>query len=154
MADNFVLGKDCKFYRASAVLDGDSVTPALASWTEIDNVKDLTLNLETGETDISTRATGGWVATAATLKNGSISFQMLWLPEDAGFAALQTAWEDSAEIGLMALDGDKDVSGSQGLASNFTVTNFSRSEPLTEAVMVDVTVKPSSQPEWYESAGS
>jgi len=32
------------------------------------------------------------------------------------------------------------------------VTNFSRNEPLEEAVTVNVTLKPSSFTEWYEAA--
>jgi len=42
------------------------------------------------------------------------------------------------------MDGDVGTVGSECLAGNFTVTNFSRSEPLEEGVTVSVTVKPSS----------
>ena len=52
------------------------------------------------------------------------------------------------------MDGDITTSGNQGLAGNFTVTNFSRSEPLEEAVTVSVTLKPSSYTTWYEVAGA
>ena len=142
----YKLGMDCKLYYDSTPLAG---APSTGTWTEMSNTKDVTLNLETGEADITTRANSGWRATAATLKDGSIEFEMLWDPNDAGFAALQTAWANSAEIALAAMDGDIITSGSQGLASNFTVTNFSRSEPLEEAVTVSVTVKPSSYTAWY-----
>ena len=54
-------------------------------------MRDLTLNLETGEADITTRANNGWRATLATLKDGSIEFEMLWETRDAGFNALKTA---------------------------------------------------------------
>ena len=54
------------------------------SWTELDNVKDLTLNLETGEADVTTRGNQGWRATVATLKDGSIEFEMVWDTSDAG----------------------------------------------------------------------
>lgn len=50
------------------------------------------------------------------------------------------------------MDGDIQASGNEGLAGNFSVTNFSRNEPLEEGVTVSVTVKPSSQTEWYEVA--
>ena len=151
---NFILGMSCKLYRCATLLDGTTNTPALATWIEQDNVKDLTLNLETGESDITTRANNGWRATAATLKDGSIEFEMLWKPSDAGFAAIQAAWAAGTEIALAALTGADDVAGSEGLASNFTVTNFSRNEPLEEAVTVSVTLKPSSFTQWYTVAGS
>ena len=150
--EDFTLGMDCKLYYGDALLDGDAETPATVTWIEIDNVKDVTLNLETGEADITTRANGGFRATAATLKSGQVEFQMLWKPGDAAFDALQAAWSGRAEIALACLDGADDEAGSQGLASNFTVTNFSRSEPLEEAVTVSVTLKPSSFTEWYEAA--
>ena len=134
--ENFVLGMDCKLYKGDALLDGDTSTPATVTWSEADNVKDLNLNLETDEADVTTRGNNGWKATAATLKSGSIEFEMLWKPSDAIFTALLNAWLNKAEVALAAMSGAITVEGKQGLASNFTVTNFSRNEPLGEAVTV------------------
>jgi hypothetical protein len=75
---------------------------------------------------------------------------MLWETGDAGFTALKSAWANGEEIALAAMDGDIELSGSEGLVGNFAVTNFSRSEPLEEGVTVTVTVKPASQTDWYE----
>jgi len=148
----FKLGMHAKMYYASTpIADGSGASSA--SWTEQTNVKDLTLNLETGEADATTRGNNGWRATLATLKEGSMEFEMVWDTDDAGFTAIKDAWLNSTEIALAAMDGDIDTGGSQGLASNFTVTNFSRNEPLEEAITVNVTVKPSSQTEWYEVSG-
>jgi len=69
------LGMNCKFYYSTTLLD-ETNTPSTVAWNEIENVRDLTLNLETGEADITTRANNGWRATAATLKDGSIEFEM------------------------------------------------------------------------------
>lgn len=146
------LGMNCKFYFSDTLLDGDLNTPSTVTWNEISNVRDLTLNLETGEADVTTRANNGWRATAATLKDGSIEFEMLWESGDAGFDALKNAWANGTEIALAAMDGAVDTSGNEGLAGNFSVTNFSRNEPLEEGVTVSVTVKPSSHTEWYEVA--
>lgn len=147
------VGLDCKLYYCATALDGESNTPALADWNEIDNVRDLTLNLSTGEADVSTRASS-WRQTKQTLKEGSIDFEMLWDTDDEAFSAIQDAWEDGEEIALAAMDGDIEVAGAEGLASNFAVTNFSRNEPLEEGVTVSVTVKPSSYTEWYVVTGS
>jgi len=64
------LGLDAKLYRNTGTYD----TP---TWVEMTNVKDLTLNLESGEADVTTRANNGWRATVATLKDGSIEFEMV-----------------------------------------------------------------------------
>ena len=144
------LGQECKFYHSDTLLDGTTNVPGTVAWSEITNIRDLTLNLETGEADVTTRANNGWRATKATLKDGSIEFEMLWETGDAGFTALKTAWANGDEIALAAMDGDIELSGSEGLVGNFAVTNFSRSEPLEEGVTVSVTVKPASQTDWYE----
>jgi hypothetical protein len=83
--ENFVLGMNCKLYFGDTQLDGVAETAATMDWTELDNALDVNLNLSTGEADITTRANNGWKATAATLKDGSVEFEMLWKPTDAGF---------------------------------------------------------------------
>ena len=147
------LGKDCKLYHSSTLLD-ETNTPSTVTWDEISNVRDLTLSLETGEADVTTRANNGWRATLATLKDGSIEFEMMWETADSAFTAIQDAYMNGTEIALAAMDGDISASGSEGLASNFSVTAFSRSEPLEEGVTVSVTVKPSSHTQWYEVSGA
>ncbi|MCK6458214.1 MAG: hypothetical protein L6Q92_17005, partial [Phycisphaerae bacterium] len=47
------------------------------AWTELANVKDVTLSLETGEADVTTRANSGWRAIVATLKEASVEFEMV-----------------------------------------------------------------------------
>ena len=64
---------------------------AAGAWTELTNVKDVTLSLETGETDVTTRANAGWKATVGTLKEGSVEWEMVWDTVDAGFAAIKNA---------------------------------------------------------------
>lgn len=147
-----ILGQDCKLYYGAGLISGSG--PGVVSWTEITNVRDLTLNVETGEADVTTRGSGGWVNVLAALKDGSLEFEMVWNTTDAAFAAIETAWEGNDEISLMALDGDKDVAGSEGLASNFIIKNFRRSEPLTDAVKVSITARPSSYTDWYTVVGS
>ena len=147
---NFVLGKDGKaYYNATPLTATGAVTGS-----ELDNIKDVNSDLSTGEADITTRANNGWEATAATLKKGTVNFKMVWKPSDAGFEAIQAAWEASGEIALMFLDGPVGTAGSQGISGNFTVTNFSRDEQLTEAMTVDVSVKPSSFTTWHKVSGS
>jgi hypothetical protein len=130
------LGMDAKLYFCAAGIGG---TPA---WTILANVKNVTLNLQKGEADVTTRANNGWKATAATLKEGSIEFEMVWDTADAGFTALENAYFANSVIGIAAMDGDIAGNGSQGLWADCQVIDFSREEPLEEAITVKVTVKP------------
>ena len=110
------------------------------SWIELTNCRDVTVGLEKGEADVTTRASGGWEATMGALKKGDLAFNMIWDTEDAGFTAFQEAYWNNTKIGLKALDGP-DVAGAQGLVADFEVFGFKRNEPLKEAMNVDVTVK-------------
>jgi len=125
---SYRLGLDAKLFIGAA--------GAKAS-TELSNVKDVTLNLETGEADVTTRAANGWRAMAATLKEGSVEFEMNWDPEDAGFTQIANAFFSSTAVALFVSDGL-----GNGLDADFTVTQFNRSEPLEEALSVSVVCKP------------
>ena len=116
------------------------------------NVKDVTLNLEAGEADITTRANGGWKATAASLRVCSVEFEMVWKPGDTGFNAMKTAFLTAATVELAILDGASTVVGSQGPKGTFAITNFSRKEALEEAITVSVTAKLTAWDEWFVKA--
>ena len=130
------LGMDAKLYFCAAGIGG---TP---TWTLLANVKNVTLNLQKGEADVTTRANNGWKATAGTLKEGSIEFEMVWDTSDAGFTAIQTAYFNNTLIGVAAMDGAIATVGSQGLWADCMIIDFSRGEPLEEAISVKVTAKP------------
>jgi len=137
------LGMNARLYRLSTgVRAAWPVSGAPANLVELSNVTDVTLNLETGEADVTTRANNGWKATIATLKEGSLEFESIWDPSDAGFSALKDAYFNNTAIALAVLDGPKDVVGSQGLWADFSVTNLTREEPLEDAIKAKVTVKP------------
>jgi len=110
------------------------------SWTELANVRDVTLSLEAGEADVTTRANNGWRAIVATLKEASVEFEMVWDTQDSGFAAIKDAYLTNAPIGLQILDGSGSGDG-EGLQADFMITSFSRSESLEEAITVSVTAK-------------
>ena len=138
------LGLDAKLFRNASSYD----TP---DWQEMKNVKDLTLSVEAGEADATTRGNNGWRATLAALKDGSIEFEMVWDTADAGFTAIKDAFFGNTTLEFAVLDGPVDAAGSQGLRATMAITNFSRNEPLEEAITVSVTAKPTYSehpPEW------
>ena len=132
-----VLGLDAKLFRGTA---GSQAA------TEVTNVKDLTLNLESGEADVTTRATEGWKASVATLKEGSLEFGMLYDTADADFQAFQEAYFSNTPISLFITDG-----ASGGLDADWSITAFTVEQPLEEAVSVSITAKPTAStraPAW------
>ncbi len=134
------LGMEAKLYYGVA---GATAT------SELTNVKDVTLNLESGEADVTTRANAGWRATVGTLKTGSVEFEMIWDSDDAGFTAIKDAYFNNEPIALAILD----EAGGEGLDADFSITSFSRKEALEEAITVSVTAKPTYStraPAWVE----
>ncbi len=117
---------------------------------ELTNVTDVTITLDASEADVTTRDNSGFRATIGGLKECTIEFSMLYLPNDAGFKAIREAWKDSEQIHLAALTG-KDGEGPVG---DFSITGFTRSEALEEAIKYDVTAKLSQWEEWHEETSS
>jgi hypothetical protein len=116
---------------------------------ELKNTKDVTLNLDSSEADVTTRGNNGWRATVAALKDASIEWAMIWDTDDAGFTAIKSAYLNGTPIALAVLD---DTDG-EGLDADFAITSFSREEPLEEAMSVSVTAKPTYStraPAWKE----
>lgn len=115
--------------------------------TEISNVKNATLNLTKQEAYTSTRGSGGWATSVATLKEGSIDFNMVWDDDDDAFTAIQEAFMNDTSLAFLCLDKEN----GQGLDADFTVSNFTRNEDLADVLMVDVSIKPTYStraPEW------
>lgn len=147
------LGLNCNVYRNT----GSYASP---TWNEVQAIKDLALNLEKAEADVSTRSNGGWRATLATLKDASIDFQMIAdrsvTTEKADLDAFRTAFFTNAVIELIVLDGPEPApSGSvasEGLRASFSVMSFTRNENLEEGVTYDISIKPGpseNAPEWF-----
>ena len=132
-----VLGLNAKLLRGAAGSTGS---------TEVKNAKDLTLNLESGEADVTTRATGGWRASAATLKEASLEFGILYDTEDADFQAFQEAYFSNTPLSLFITYG-----ANGGLDADWSITAFTVEQPLEEAVSVSITAKPTAStraPAW------
>ncbi|HQF60612.1 MAG: hypothetical protein KA191_15135 [Verrucomicrobia bacterium] len=135
----FVLGMNAKLYYGAA---GGSAA------TEMGNVRDVTLTLEAGEADVTTRANLGWRATAPTLRECTAEFEMVWDPTDAGFSAIKNAFLTAGLVALKILD----QAGGQGPDGDFAITSFSRNEALEEAITVSVTAKLAEFRSWVGGA--
>lgn len=138
----FLLGMEAKIYQGTA---GD----AIGALTEMSNVKDVTLNMEAGKADVTSRANSGWRGSAATLRDMSVDFEMVWKPGDTGFDALRVAFLANATIELAILDQAKATTGAQGPKATFAITSFTRSEALEEAITVSVKAELVTFDTWY-----
>ena len=124
------LGLDAKLFRGVAGTQGT---------IEVTNVKDVSLSLESGEADVTTRKAKGWKLSIATLKEASLEITILYDTEDEDFIAFKEAYFSNTPISLFVTDGDTTA---HGLDADFSVTGFTVDQPLEEAVTVKVTAKP------------
>ena len=121
---------DAKLFRGTAGTQGT---------IEVTNVKDVSLSLESGEADVTTRKAKGWKLSVATLKEASLEITILYDTEDEDFLAFKEAYFSNTPISLFVTDGDTTA---HGLDADFSVTGFTVDQPLEEAVTVKVTAKP------------
>lgn len=145
MPDDTQLGMNAKLlYKAGGVSGG-------SDFIELSNVRDVTLGLEKGEADVTTRANLGWRARKGTLKDASLEFEMIWDRSDDGFQAMKDAFLEGSIVGFQILDGED----GSGLEADFEIMSFSRSEPLEDAIKVSVTAKVArsdTPPAWIDPA--
>ncbi len=137
----FTLGINAKIYQGPAAT-------AVGALTEITVVKDVTLNMEAAEADITSRANSGWRGTAPALRTATVEFDLIWDTSDGSFDDMRAAFLSSTELEFAVLDGDRGTSGVQGLVASFAITAFNRSEPLEEALTASVTLKLTSFTQW------
>jgi hypothetical protein len=139
------VGLSCKLFNNTG-------TFAVPVWAEITIARDVTLNMEAGEAEASSRA-NTFREYLQALKDAGIEFDMLFDGADVQFGLIKDAYFDNTTLDLLALDGASATSGNSGLRMVCVVTGFTRNEPLEEAVTVAVTVKPTpnadSPPVWF-----
>lgn len=123
--------------------------------SEAKNVKDVTLSLEAGSADITTRAAQGWRVKKATLKEGSLEFGMNYDPSETLCAAVMSNFLNGSAMAFFVTDGD-----GNGLDADWTLTNCSIEQPLEEAISVSVTAEPTNiggssgrAPSWVNASG-
>jgi predicted secreted protein len=112
--------------------------------TEFKNVTDVTVTLDKGEIDVTTRDNDGFRATVGGLKECTIEFDTFELDNDTTFTTIKDSWQNDTPLELKALSG---ATGS-GPHGYFSVTGFTRSEALEEAVKYSVTCKLTQWIEW------
>jgi len=134
-----LFGFEMKAYIGAALLTG---VPSTGSWTEINSLKDVQVPDSYGEADVTTRANGGWKATAPTLRDAPVEFTIEWDRDNEEFGELLAAYRARLPIALAFLDGANTDGDSDGVAGNFSILKFARTEGLEDHVVAAVSVKP------------
>lgn len=138
------LGSDAKMYIGNA---------------EVSTAQNVTLNLEKGEADVTTRGADGWKETLFTNKDASVDFSLVWDTSDPSFSAIAKSFfeKDADPLEMKFLDGPNGT----GLSGFFGIQKFSRDEQLDGALIANVTVKPtyagsdkSKKPKWVTGGGA
>lgn len=148
MAD-FALGMNAKLYQAAAAADPSTLDPS--TMTEMDNVTNVNLTMEANEANTTTRANKGWESTTPTVRRATLEFEMMFKPSDTQCQAIRNAYLTNGTVALAALTGLYTEAGNEGPIGNWSITNFSRSEELEEAVKYNVTAKLSTFGSWFEA---
>lgn len=134
-----IRGKDFKLYRNTD--DPYDISP---TWSLVNNVKDLTRNVEKALADASTRVSSVRQQ-VSTMIDVSIDFQMVY-DGGADVTAFEDAFWEETDIELAFLDALISVNGAKGLRGMFQVSKFTVNEALEDVGLVDVTVVPAYYP--------
>jgi hypothetical protein len=131
------VGLGCKFYRNTG-------TYAVPVWTAIGTVREATLALTKALADISAR-TSDIRLQRSTLKEMPLEVTLVRHNTTAAkteWAFFYDAWWSGNVIDIQMLDGAITDSGSSGVRGEFEVVDFSRAEPLEDAVTSTVKLVP------------
>lgn len=124
------------------------------------NMTSVTLNISSEYADGTTRETAedGFASQIPVLRNGEVSFEARWRPDDPADLSsftklLMTAWETDTPIAMAFLDQPYTIpaSGSvvpQGLAANFLVS-INKTEDLRDVQRLSVSLTISDSATWY-----
>lgn len=138
-------GYQCKLYRNTATWD----TP---TWSEVDIARDVGLNMQRAEGDMSVRASEFKEFLLGQIDAG-VDVELVWDPSDTNFDALLSAFLNNTAVELLILDGAVTTAGSEGLRATWAVAQFPRAEPLDDGAKTAMTIKPryngTNKPTWY-----
>ena len=101
------------------------------------DVKNVTLNLDKGEADVTTRGNNGWRAYVGTLKDASLEFDLLYNDANGSeYKQLLNSYLNGTALAFFVGESAND-----GLDADWTITGFNKSQELEEASTVSVTAR-------------
>lgn len=154
-----ILGRNCVAYLFDGGASPDYVfdltatsgvyTLVEADWTVATEITGLDIDGSTATADVSTRGGGGYRQTVGTVKEGAVSFQ-LFDESDPTLRVVQDqidkAYRDGTNLTWLFANGDlfpttaTDAEDLRGFMATYSVTDFSESQQLEEAVTFNVSL--------------
>lgn len=133
------LGINCKLYYNA----GSYATP---TWTEIAPVKDLDVTLIMSETDNTTRAEGGAIASEPTLLGMEVTGMIRHDDEDAGFLVMDNAFFQRTAKEYLVHNAANTSENSRGFRSYMKIFNWNQSQGNDAVLYQAFTLKPTISP--------
>ena len=136
MIKNYLLGRDAKLYAGTA-----GSTPS----TEIKDIKNLGINLNQAEIDVTTRTAKGWKAVAGGLREAEISFDLLVAKGSTEAKQMLNAFKGgeggtATYLALKIIDAVTE--GIFDFEADCLITECSQQQDLEEAIVYAVKAKP------------
>jgi hypothetical protein len=108
------------------------------TWVDVPQARDVTNSDSMQEADATTRGSGGFTMTAATLRDLSIEAELLHLPGTTAWDALYSAYKTRAVRGFRVLD----ATSGRGVMFDGQIFEFSRPEPLNGVLVTTIRIRP------------
>jgi len=120
---------------------GSTGTP---TWVTVNKIKDENLSLTKSLADVTTRQAAGWRQQVGTLKEASVSLQLLFDDDysEANNLLFRDSFLNNTRILLGFFDKDPTLAATtiEGLYGGWEVTEHQVNRELENAIMIDVTL--------------
>jgi predicted secreted protein len=121
------------------------------TWLEIETARDVDFNLSAGDVDDTSRKARGWRSRLAGLKEWGADFEMIYDTTSTAWELVRAAYFTSTAVEILALDGDINTDGCEGVRGTVYVTEFTKAEPLEDVQANSVTFVGNGTPTWVVS---
>ena len=97
--------------------------------------QDVNLALSATEIDATTRGGNGWREKCQGLKEWGVSADSVWIPDDAAYVLIRSAFTDGTPLAVILTDKDLNTDTGSGY-----VTDMGRAEPLDDVVTAAIEI--------------
>lgn len=98
------------------------------------DARDVSLTASGKKIDTSTRGGAGWMDFIQGLKEVEIELEHLWVPSDATYTDLWTAFNTGAKVAFTLVDN---ATSGKGFSGNMIITKLVLKQPLDGGLMLE-----------------
>ena len=119
---------------------------AIGSLTNVGQAENVDLNLDSDETNVTIKSSGGWRFPIPTTNSGTVTAEIVFVDGDSQIGILRTSYMDKSTITAAIMSGPLDETGAEGFKFNAVVKSFNKSQPIDGVVRVSITLNITSTP--------